>query len=350
MKKQILVVDDMATNLQYAIDILGDIYEVVPAKSGERALKILNRIIPDLILLDINMPDMDGYEVLERIKENPVTTAIPVIFLSFEKDKESELKGFRCGAVDFITKPFEPEVMISRINTRIELSGYRQHLKMLVEQKTAVIEELQDIISTSFAELVESRDGTTGGHIRRTAKFFGIFVDELKNREFYKDILTKSYIKELLRAAPLHDIGKIGIEDKILRKASFLEEDEYEYMKSHTLLGGETFEKIIKQLQNKNEDVERELRFVTTAKEMALYHHERWNGTGYPYGLSGEDIPLSARIISIVDVYEALTAKRSYKEPFSHEKAIKIMAKETSTFFDPKLIEIFLEIHEKFID
>ncbi len=364
-KKHILVIDDVPANLKYAEQLLEEKYRLTLAISGAQALKYLTKNEPDLILLDLNMPEMDGCTVLTKLKENPVTENIPVIILTSEVDVSTELKCLALGAVDFIRKPFVTEIMLSRIETQIELSEYRHKLEYLVEEKTEVIERQQDVMSTCFAELVESRDGTTGGHIKNTTRYFAVFVNELAKYDKYKNILTPKYIRNLVRAAPLHDIGKIGINDCVLRKESRLDAEEFEHMKTHVTIGGDTFQNIFSSVEGAHHHsqlgaaaIEKacgsidvpdnsDTAFLHTARDMALYHHERWNGTGYPTGISGEDIPLCARILSIVDVYDALTSKRSYKEAFSHEKAMQIIIEDKGVFFDPDLTDIFVSINDK---
>lgn len=365
VKKHILVVDDVPANLKYAEQLLGDTYRLTLAISGAQALKFLTKAEPDLILLDINMPEMDGCAVLTRLKGNPVTEKIPVIILTSDADSAMEMKCLSLGAVDFIRKPFVTEIMLSRIETHIELSGYRHKLEYMVNEKTAVIERLQDVMSTCFAELVESRDGTTGGHIKNTTRYFSVFLEELSKHEKYRSILTPHYMRSLVRAAPLHDIGKIGINDSVLRKESALDKEEFEHMKTHTSIGGDTFRNIFSSVEGVHhhsqmgaDALERiwdtmeipesaDTDFLHIARDMALYHHERWNGTGYPTGISGEEIPLCARILSIVDVYDALTSKRSYKEAYSHEKALEIIIKDRGVFFDPELTDIFISISDR---
>lgn len=365
VKKHILAVDDVPANLKYAEQLLGDTYRLTLAISGAQALKFLTKAEPDLILLDINMPEMDGCAVLTRLKENPVTEKIPVIILTSDADSAMEMKCLSLGAVDFIRKPFVTEIMLSRIETHIELSGYRHKLEYMVNEKTAVIERLQDVMSTCFAELVESRDGTTGGHIKNTTRYFSVFLEELSKHEKYRSILTPHYMRSLVRAAPLHDIGKIGINDSVLRKESALDKEEFEHMKTHTSIGGDTFRNIFSSVEGVHhhsqmgaDALERiwdtmeipesaDTDFLHIARDMALYHHERWNGTGYPTGIGGEEIPLCARILSIVDVYDALTSKRSYKEAYSHEKALEIIIKDRGVFFDPELTDIFISISDR---
>lgn len=363
VKKHILVVDDVPANLKYAEQLLGERYRLTLAVSGAQALKFLTKAEPDLILLDINMPEMDGCTVLTRLKENPATEKIPVIILTSDADSAMEIKCLALGAVDFIRKPFVTEIMLSRIETQIELNEYRHKLEYMVDEKTAVIERLQDVMSTCFAELVESRDGTTGGHIKNTTRYFSVFIEELAKYDRYKDILTPDYRRSLVRAAPLHDIGKIGINDSVLRKESTLDKEEFEHMKTHARIGGDTFQNIFSSVEGVHHSLmgadalekvcdtmvreSADTEFLHIARDMALYHHERWNGTGYPTGISGEDIPLCARILSIVDVYDALTSKRSYKDAFSHEKAMDIIIHDREIFFDPELTDIFISISDK---
>lgn len=367
-QKHILVVDDVPANLKYAQQLLSGRYKLTLASSGAQALRFLKKNSADLILLDINMPEMDGCAVITELKKDSATTMIPVIILTSEVDTAMELKCLELGAVDFIRKPFITEIMLSRIDTQLELSAYRDRLEYMVNEKTAVIERLQDVMSTCFAELVESRDGTTGGHIKNTTRYFAVFLEELSKHDEYKDILTPEHMKNLVRAAPLHDIGKIGINDSVLRKETVLSQEEFDHMKTHTQIGGETFQHIFRSVEGTqhhsqigayafdkifdamNVEEGEDTVFLHIARDMAMYHHERWNGTGYPTGISGEEIPLSARILSIVDVYDALTSKRSYKEAFTHENAMQIIIDDREVFFDPKLTDIFVSISDKIKD
>ncbi|MCL2054097.1 MAG: response regulator [Oscillospiraceae bacterium] len=365
-RKHILAVDDVPSNLKFAEQLLGDRYKLTLAISGSQALKFLNKVYPDLILLDLNMPDMDGFETLQRIKEDPSLSGIPVIFLTSEQESAMEVRCLQLGAVDFIRKPFVTDIMIRRIETQLELSSYRISLEIQVAEKTFLIERLHDVMSTCFAEMVESRDGTTGGHIKNTTSYFKIFIHALAEHPSYAHLFDEGYVRNLVRAAPLHDIGKIGINDAILRKESALNKEEFETMKTHSKIGGNTFEKIFEAIEGVHNiqhtqmganafqkifdtlkiDEGDDTQFLHIAKDMALYHHERWNGTGYPAGLAGEDIPLCARILSLVDVYDALTSARPYKEPFSHEKSLDIIKGDRGVFFDPELTDIFLGLSE----
>ena len=332
------MIDDVKLNLATARAVLQDEYELYEALSAKEGFEILEDMIPDLILLDIVMPEMDGYEMIQKLKASRRLRKIPVIFLTAETDPKSEVKGFDLGAVDFIVKPFVDVVMKRRIATQLELSAYQQSLEELVEQKVEENEKLQQMLSAGFAELVESRDGVTGGHVKNTSIYFEAFVKFLKDVPRYKEDVTDEFIKLSIRSAPLHDIGKIGIDDIVLRKETSLGKKEMDYMKTHSELGGATFHKIRKIF------IENE--FLKIAEHMALYHHERWDGQGYPMGLRGEDIPLEARIMSIVDVYDALTSKRPYKEPFSHEKACAIIVAGKGTQFDPDLVDEFIKAED----
>ncbi|SCG94488.1 response regulator [Romboutsia sp. 1001713B170207_170306_H8] len=338
--KHILVIDDNVTNLKFAEKTLKPYYKVSLLISGAQTLKFLSKNKPDLILLDINMPDMDGYETIKNIKANQDLENVPVIFLSAITDSESEVRGIELGAVDFINKPFVPQSMLSRVKMHLELSEYKKELESKVSEKTEMIEHLQDVMMLSLEELVECRDENTGGHVKRTAEYVRLLTEEIVDADLYSDILTPEYIKDIVRSAPLHDIGKIGINDSTLLKTTSLDNDEFEYMKKHVELGSQSLQKMINETGDES--------FLYIAKDMAHYHHEKWDGTGYPEGLKGEDIPISARIMAIADVYDALTTKRPYKEPFSHEMAVNLIIDGKGKGFDPKIVDVFEKIHYKF--
>lgn len=340
MQKHVLIVDDNTTNLKLAENALKPHFKVTLLVSGEQALKFLTKNRPDLILLDILMPGMDGFETIQHIKSNPYTKDIPVIFLTAKAESISEMNGLSLGAADFIAKPFEPEIMLRRVEMQIELSLYRNQLEHLVKEKTNMVEKLQDVLTSSITELVEFRDKVTGGHAKRTQKYFEVFVNYLKTLPMYAPVLTNDVIIDMLRAAPLHDVGKVGINDNVLTKNSVLDNQEFAYMQQHTILGGLAFEKAIEELPDN--------RFLHIARDIALCHHERWSGSGYPNGLVGEQIPFAARIMAIVDVYDALTTKRSYKEPYSHDAALNIMMQLRGDHFDPTLADAFYACSEAF--
>lgn len=338
--EHILIIDDNVTNLKFAEQTLKPYYKVTLLTSAIQSMKFLSKNTPDLILLDIKMPDINGYETFNTIKSIDRLKKIPIIFLTALNDVESELKCLRLGALDFIGKPFVPELMLSRIKTHLELADYRKNLEFIVREKTETIENLQDSMVVGLAELVECRDGETGGHIKRTAKYLDILVYAMAESGVYSDILTDEYIYNIIRSAPLHDIGKIGISDGILLKQGSFDENEREYMKQHTTLGGMALQKVIDATAGES--------FLYIAKDMALCHHEKWDGTGYPTGLSKYNIPLCARIMAVADVYDALTSERPYKKPYSHSSAVKIISSNAGTHFEPCIIDVFKSISDKF--
>lgn len=334
-KRHIVIVDDEPVNLEIAENTLGETYKLTKLISGEQLLKFLNRIIPDMILLDVMMPGMDGYETLKAITANPRTKDIPVIFLTSQEGLDSERMCFRLGAKDFIKKPFDNEIMLSRVRSQMELHIYRTQLEDVIDDKTAQISNLQHLLTISWAEMIESRDGTTGSHVRNTTAYYEILVKALSASDQFDSQFTDSTMGDLLRASTLHDIGKIGISDTILKKPGPLEKDEFKLMQTHSQIGANMIQKIVSETSFDN--------FLNYAKEMAWFHHERWDGTGYPFGLRGQSVPAYVRALSIVDVYDALTSVRPYKEAFSHEKAMDIISSDSGKFFDPDIFRIFLE-------
>lgn len=340
MKKHvILMVDDVELNHMIAREVLKDSYELYEALSAAEGFEILERIVPDLILLDIVMPGMDGFEMLKLIKGNDLLKRIPVIFLTADASPEAEIEGFNCGIADYIVKPFVPTVMKKRIETQIALSEYEHSLEAKVTAKVEEIEKMYDLISVSFAGLVESRDGVTGGHLKNTAIYFKTFMDCLATHPKYYLQLTPEVVKKAVRSAPLHDVGKIAIEDAVLRKSCSLDPVEFDKMRQHTIIGGDIFAFIKERIADRE--------FGEIAEHIARFHHERWDGEGYPLGLKGEEIPLVSRIMSIVDVYDALTSRRPYKSPFSHEKSMGLIIKDRGKRFDPDLVDEFVKISDK---
>lgn len=335
-RKKILMVDDVKLNHATARTVLEDTYDLYEATSAKEAFKILFDTIPDLILLDLIMPEMNGMEMLKMLKQMPAYRNIPVIFLTADTSPEAEVEGFDLGIVDYITKPFIPTVMKKRIDTQIELAAYRNNLENIVSTKIEEMEQMYDLITISFAGLVESRDGVTGGHLKNTSIYFSAFCSHLKTMSKYRPLLPDAIVKKACRCAPLHDVGKIAIKDKVLQKPASLSKEEFQQMQLHAVIGGDIFDFLKERIPDKD--------FAEVAGKIARYHHERWDGTGYPEGKKGEDIPLFARIMSIVDVYDALTSKRPYKEPFSHEKAMALIAEGSGTQFDPNLVEEFMSI------
>ncbi|MCL2260230.1 MAG: response regulator [Fibromonadales bacterium] len=340
-KRSIFLVDDDATNLIVGRNALAEQYNVLTFNSGARLLKALDTNIPDLILLDVAMPEMNGYEVIKAIKEKNETKNIPVIFLTAKNDGESELKGLSLGAIDYITKPFSAPLLCKRIEVHLELIRFNNSLKEMVEAKTKSVIKLQNAILKTMIELVEKRDYATGGHIERTTHYLGILLDAMIERNLHVEEVS-SWDKDLvLYSAQLHDIGKIAIKDSILQKPDKLTAEEFEEIKKHTVVG----EQVIEGLKKNSE----EQAFLVHAGIFAATHHEKWNGSGYPRGLKGEEIPLQGRLLAIADVYDALTSSRSYKKAFTHEQAVNIIAEGRGTHFDPVLLDLFLEVSDKFV-
>ncbi len=348
-KPTVLVVDDTPDNLALVGGLLKDLYRVKVANNGARALKIAQaENPPDLVLLDIMMPEMDGYEVCRQLKADPQTRDIPVIFLTAKSQVEDEQMGFELGAVDYITKPLSPPIVMARVKTHLALKATadflrdkNEFLEKEVEKRTREVVALQDVTIFVMASLAETRDTDTGNHIRRTQHYVRLLAEHLRSHPRFRSYLDDRSINVLFKSAPLHDIGKVGIPDRILLKPGRLTPDEFEIMKTHTLLGYDAIAHAEKALGMSVE-------FLNTAKEIARSHQEKWDGTGYPEGLSGDDIPISARLMAVADVYDALICRRAYKDPMPHEKIIAIMKEGKGLHFDPDIVDAFVEMNEKF--
>lgn len=338
--KHLLIVDDDVTNLKQAQATLENEFQVTLLTAGKQALKFLGKQMPDLILLDIEMPAMTGFEVVAQLKIDLPNLTVPIIFLTGLTQTDIEVKALSIGVVDFIHKPFVPEIMLSRIRLQLELSDYRRNLEGLVREKTAQIEKLQDAISISIAELVGCRDGYTGVHVKRVCDYLRILLRTMLQQGVYADELNETFVVGMMQAAALHDIGKVGINDAILGKPDKFTADEFELMKQHSRLGGETLQHAIDHTACES--------FLYLARDMAFAHHEKWNGTGYLRQLAGDKIPLCARIVAIVDVYDALTSERPYKKPFPHSEAVEIIKKESGQSFEPILVDTFLKCADEF--
>lgn len=338
-KLHIVMVDDEPVNLELAENALKNTYKLTKLISGAQLLTFLTRVQPNMILLDIQMPEMTGYEVIERIMDNPKTRDIPVIFLTGQEGSESEKRGFMLGAKDFIRKPFDNDIMLARINSQMELYLYRTYLEEIITQKTQEISELHQLLTRSCAEMVESRDGTTGYHVRNTTTYFELLVKAMIKHPLFG--LEEGMLEELLQASYLHDIGKIGISDAILKKNGPLNSEEFGNIMRHSQIGGDMLAKILTQTNSHYNG------FLEYARAMALYHHERWDGTGYPYGLKGEEIPVYVRALSVTDVYDALTSVRPYKRAFTHDESLEIMRQDIGRFYDPDIFKVFLEIEDE---
>ncbi|MGN0586085.1 MAG: HD domain-containing phosphohydrolase [Oscillospiraceae bacterium] len=344
----VLIADGISGNTAFISGAFGDSYNIVAEKTGRSALEYLNGNTPDIVFTSSVLPDMGGTELTGRIKSVPDLAELPVFILAGERDPALELRGLKSGASDVIFRPYDPETVRIRADSRIELNACRSGMKKAEQNRTAVVEKLFDIMSRSFAELVEFRDGTTGGHIMRTTAYMRILTEHMRRDPRYAAVMTDEYVRNLCRAAPLHDIGKIAIDDNVLRKESGLDENEFEYMKTHAVIGGKAFAHIMSELKRSGLEFGRETEFIRIAGEMAMYHHEKWSGSGgYPKGIAGEDIPLPARILSLPDVYDALTSERPYKKAFTHEQSMKIISDGKGSLFDPDITDIFLAAGEE---
>ncbi|MGV3680840.1 MAG: response regulator [Acidovorax sp.] len=345
----VLVVDDTPDNLSLMSDLLRPDYKVKLANSGERALQIVaGEAKPDLILLDIMMPEMDGYEVLRRLQFNPDTEDIPVIFLTAMSATDDETVGLELGAVDYITKPVNPAITLARVRNHLLLKRARdmlarqnQYLEDEVVKRTREVVELQDGTIRAMASLAETRDNETGNHIRRTQHYVEVLARKLQHHPRFADELTEAAIEMIFKSAPLHDIGKVGIPDRILLKPAKLTPEEFEVMKTHTTLGRDAIIAAERETSQANP-------FFRYAKEIAYSHQEKWDGSGYPEGLVGNTIPLSARLMAVADVYDALISERVYKAAFPHEMAVEIIRDGRGSHFDPDMVDAFLALSEEF--
>lgn len=344
VKRRILIVDDMPSNLKIMNDILREDYAVSVATTGAEALEFVRGPArPDLILLDIMMPDMDGYEVCRRLKEDPETRDIPVLFVTAMGDVEDETRGLELGGVDYITKPVSPPIVRARVNNHIRLKLHQDHLEELVWARTRELAVTQDATIRSLASLAETRDNETGGHILRTQRYVRALADHLRSRGKFLSLLDDHYIDLLFKSAPLHDVGKVGVPDAILLKPGKLTDEEFQEMKKHTTLGRDAIRRAEERLEGNTE-----ASFLRLAREIAYTHHEKWNGSGYPEGLTGEDIPVSGRLMAVADVYDALVTRRVYKPAFPHEQAVEIIRDGLGSHFDPDICRAFLETEEIF--
>jgi putative two-component system response regulator len=348
-KPTILVVDDTPDNLTLMSELLRGRYTVKLAKTGEKALQLAaDAVTPDLILLDIMMPGLSGYEVIKQLKSNEATQHIPVIFLTAMSAAEDERKGLEVGAVDYITKPVSPAILLARVANHLRLKAASDFLrdtsKFLeaeVERRTRENIAIQSVTTLALASLAETRDLATGNHIRRTQHYVRVLAEHLASHPRFQAILTEEYIEMLYKSAPLHDIGKVGIPDHILHKAGKFTPEEFDVMKTHTTLGRDA-------IQTAEDQLGMPVTFLAMAKEIAYYHHEKWDGTGYPTGASGCDIPACARLMAVGDVYDALRSHRTYKKALSHDEAVVIIIEGRGHHFDPDVVDAFIEAQDEF--
>ncbi|MBE2295868.1 MAG: two-component system response regulator [Phycisphaerales bacterium] len=347
----LLVVDDIPENLTVLGELLRDAgYQVKAANSGHTALRYATRPpYPDLILLDIMMPEMDGYQVITHLRADPATRSIPVIFLTALNDPQNEEQGLALGAADYITKPFHPALVLARVRAQLDVKRARDWLRNQnavleaeVAQRLAENNLIQRVSIRALAHLAEMRDPETGNHILRTQGYVQVLAKRLRNHPRFIAFLTEQTIELLALSAPLHDIGKVGIPDHILLKPGKLTPEEWEIMKTHTIIGAKAIERA-------EIDVKTTIPFLSFAKEIARWHQEKWDGSGYPDGLAKDAIPISARIMALADVFDALISVRPYKAAFSLDQARNIISTERDRHFDPDIVDAFLSGFDEFV-
>jgi putative two-component system response regulator len=342
-KPVILIVDDTPDNLMLLAALLQDLYTVKAANSGDKALRIIEAgPLPDLILLDIMMPGLSGHDVARQLKAEPRTREVPIIFLTALASTEDETRGLLMGAADYITKPISPPIVLARVDTQLKvkaaadfLRDKNDYLEQEVERRTREVKAIQDVTIHAMASLAETRDNETGNHIRRTQHYVKVLAEHLRTHPRFRHYLDDASILMLFTSAPLHDIGKIGIPDRILLKPGRFTPEEFEIMKEHPRLGRDAIAAAEKQLGM-------EVPFLKVAKEIAYGHQEKWDGSGYPEGLAGDAIPISARLMAVADVYDALISRRVYKDGMPHAVAVKIIVEGRGQHFDPDICDAFV--------
>lgn len=347
--RTILIVDDNPENLTLLGELLRERYRVRAANSGARALQLVAQApVPDLILLDIMMPGMSGYEVLEALRAEPGTRDIPVIITTAMGSADDEQHGLVLGAVDYITKPLRPAVVLARVHTHLELKCARDRLRrdnasleLEIARRMHENQVIQDVTIRALARLAETRDNETGNHILRTQAYVEALARRARMHPRFAAALDEHAIALIAKSAPLHDIGKVGIPDQVLLKPGKLTAQEWEVMKTHARLGAEAIARAV-------EDTHQPVEFLAHARQIALHHHERWDGSGYPDGLAGDAIPLSARLMALADVFDALISRRVYKGAMSPDEARHIMQEQRGRHFDPDLLDLFLAGFEDF--
>jgi putative two-component system response regulator len=353
-RKKIIMVDDNMSNLTQGRNMLKPFYEVYPAPSAAKLFEIMENVFPDLILMDIEMPEMNGYEAIKILKANDRFADIPVIFLTAKSDDNSELEGLDLGAMDYVAKPFSASLLQKRIANQLliiqqkndlladktALKDYAENLETKVRERTADVFTLQNAVLATIADLVEFRDDDTGGHTMRTRRYVEVLVNELFRSGTYKNETVSWDLDFLLPSVPLHDVGKIAISDLILNKPGKLTPEEFEIMKTHTTVGADAIKRIMSHTEKHA--------FLDHALAIASAHHEKWDGSGYPAKLVGTNIPFEGRLMAVADVYDALVSTRPYKKPFSHEEACKIIEESSGTHFDPVLVNVFRNVKDVF--
>ena len=349
--KTLLLVDDTPENLTVLGEILMPYYRVRVANSGARALvAAASEPRPDLILLDVMMPEMDGYKVITHLRSNPLTHDIPVIFITALDATEDETKGLELGAADYITKPVRPAIVLTRVRGQIELKEARDRmrdqnawLEAEIERRMCQNQMIQDVSMRALASLAEARDNETGNHILRTQGYVKVLAEELSKLPRHAEKLTPTIVESYVKAAPLHDIGKVGIPDRALHKPGKHTPEEWELMKTHAKVGSDAIWRAIQ-----DEEDQAGLDFLRIAMDIAHYHHEKWDGSGYPEGFSGENIPLPARLMALADVFDALISKRVYKPAFTVEHTTEIILNGRGKHFDPDVVDAFVARLDEF--
>ncbi len=349
VKPTILVVDESTSNLELIASLLQGSYTVRLVRHGVKALEAAGDESPHLILLDVSMPDIDGYEVCRRLKADPFTREIPVIFLTDRSTDEDEEKGMDLGAVDYITRPIKPPILLSRVKAHCAVASTartmridKEYLEVEVAQRAQEVLALRDTTVLALASLAETRDTDTGNHLRRTQHYVRALGNHFRTRGTrFANFLSADMVDTLFRCAPLHDIGKVGIADRILRKNGPFDQEEFEIMKTHTVLGRDAI--VSSQMAGGLQ-----LAFLEVARDIIYSHHEKWDGSGYPQGLAGDRIPFAARLMAVADVYDALISRRAYKSGMSHEQAAKVIVEGSGTHFDPDIVDAFLAVAADF--
>lgn len=364
-RKTILVVDDTRENLAVLSGLLRNDYRVRIANSGERAVRAAGQApVPDLVLLDVMMPDMDGYAVLKALREDAATRDIPVIFVTAMNEDHDEEYGLQLGAVDYITKPVRPAILLARVRTHLELKQSRDwladqngFLEAEVRRRMRENELIKDVTLNALAALAEKRDNETGNHLLRTQAYIALLMRHLQAHPDFAGELDASRQTLIAKAAPLHDIGKVGIPDAILCKPGKLTADEFEIMKQHSQIGADALTEAIGRVmasgaygEAPSPTVESPLAFLEIARQIALAHHEKWDGSGYPQGLAGDAIPLPGRLMAIADVFDALICKRHYKPAFPPENVSACLRRGRGSHFDPRLVDAFCALESDFYD
>ncbi len=346
----ILIVDDAPENLFVLSELLQPHYRVLAANNGERGLRVASsKPCPDLILLDVMMPGMNGYQVLQALQADALTANIPVIFLTALSSPGEEERGLNLGAADYISKPITPATVLARVRTQLQAKQARDWLRdqnaaleAEVARRMAENDLTQQVSIRALAHLAETRDPETGKHLARTQGYVRLLAKSLETHQRFSQTLTPRYIDLLARSAPLHDIGKVGIPDHILNKPDKLTAAEWAVMQTHSKIGSDAIELA-------EQDIEKPLDFLVLAKEIAHWHHEKWDGSGYPDHLSGDAIPLAARLMAVADVFDALISPRVYKPAFSFEVAHDLIAEQRGRHFDPDILDAFLSNFGEFV-